>query len=167
MAAAILTHARLRELLHYDPDTGVFSWRASGKGRPAPGIPAGSVHGNGYRSINIEHRYYSAHRLAFFYVTGQLPPQDMRVDHINGLRDDNRWSNIRQVTNSQNMQNQKRPMRTNRSGLLGVSPAPKGKFRASIFLNGRTTQLGTFSRAEDAHEAYLKAKRQIHPAGTL
>ncbi len=167
MAAADLTAARLRELLHYDPDSVVFSWRASGKGRKTPGCAAGAVHGNGYRSINIQRRYYSAHRLVFLYMLGRLPDPSMRVDHVNGIRDDNRWCNLREVTNSENMQNQKRPMRTNKVGLLGVTQAPSGKFRAHIFLNGKGKSLGTFITAEAAHEAYVAAKRAMHPAGLL
>lgn len=89
----MLTQERLKELLTYEPATGVFRWRErrgnQGGGCVAPGDEAGSVYKNGYRMIGVGGRRYGAHRLAFLYMTGAFPPAE--VDHINGVPADNRW----------------------------------------------------------------------------
>lgn len=167
MAVDHVTPERLRQLLHYDPQTGRFTWATSGNGRPPVGTRAGASHGNKYRSINVDGRYYSEHRLVFLYMVGRLPGKRMRVDHINHVRDDNRWSNLREVTNSENMQNQTRPMSSNKVGLLGVSPGRGGKFIASIFLNGKARRIGQYDCKHEAHAAYVAEKRKLHPACTL
>jgi len=91
----------------------------------------------------------------------------MEIDHFNGIRDDNRISNLRCVTKSENMENQKRVHKNNNTTkLMGVSPLPSGRFQAAIQINKKLFYLGSFDTAEEAHQAYLKAKRKFHTGFT-
>ena len=161
----LLTAARLRELLHYDPDTGIFTWRVT-RGSARPGGIAGHPGSGGYLRVGIYGVGWQANRLAWLYMTGEHPMHE--VDHINGVRVDNCWSNLRAATSSQNQQNMRRAMVHNSTGLLGVSyDKSRGAFLARIRVNGRLKHLGRFTHAQDAHAAYLAAKRDLHPYGTL
>lgn len=160
-----LTHALLRQLLHYDPATGVFTWTADRRGRFArAGAKAGTVDKRGYVSICILQRIYLAHRVAWFYMTGQWPTH--QIDHEDTIRDHNWIDNLRPVTNAINQQNHRKAFRTNRTGFLGVRPNGNC-FQALIGLNGETRILGNFPTPQEAHQAYLAAKRQLHQGNTL
>ncbi len=160
-----LTVERLKELLHYNPETGIFTWRAKA-GCKGAGSVAGSPHRGGYRrQIMIDRTSYREHRLAWIYMTGSLP--EFEIDHINTDGRDNRWENLRKSDRFANSQNQRRAHRNNkRTGLLGAYPAGK-KFKASIRANGDDIYLGVFDTAIMAHEAYVSAKRQHHQGCTL
>jgi len=153
-----LTRARLRELLHYDPETGEFRWRKRRGGKIRPGDVAGTVPIDRYRKIAIDGRQYRAHRLAWFYRTGEWCPQV--VDHRDGDPSNNRWSNLRRATWSQNNAN-RRPQRNKTCALKGVSRARRG-FRATIHKNGQLHYLGTFRTPQEAHAAYAKAAPKLH-----
>lgn len=160
-----LTQTRLREYLHYEPATGVFTW-IKGSGPARAGRAAGCIsHTTGYRYICILGRREGAHRLAFLYMTGAMPPE--HVDHINGVRDDNRWVNLRLATVGQNRQNQ-RIGSANTSGLLGASwDKSRQSWIAMITVDRKQKNLGRYPTKEEAHAAYVKAKRELHPYGTL
>lgn len=113
-----LTAERLRHLLDNSPASGVFIWRISPSPRVKPGEIAGAVNDRGYIKIKIGGKHIPAHRLAFLWMTGQEPTD--QVDHINGIRSDNRWGNLRLATPSQNQWN-KGPQWNNTSGYRGVS----------------------------------------------
>ncbi len=165
MAKAILTQARLKELLHYDPDTGVFTWLVSRSGRYA-GANAGSADPkDGYVMVKIAGRDYRAHRLAWLYVTGAWPEKN--VDHKDAVKINNAWSNLREATDAENTQNRIAPRADNACGFLGVHKASKKKWRAQISVAGKTMQLGRFNSPEEAHAAYVNAKRTYHPFGNL
>ncbi|WLW59841.1 HNH endonuclease signature motif containing protein [Achromobacter aegrifaciens] len=160
--------ALVRELLDYDPFSGVFTWKAR---EDAPkqwnvryaGKAAGCVEGfYGYALIGIDGKNHRANRLAWLHFYGQWP--EGVVDHKNGVRTDNRISNLRDVSKSVNGQNQRTATRKNRStGLLGASLHKRtGKFRADIRVDGRTKFLGNYDSAEEAHQVYLAAKRALH-----
>lgn len=150
---------RLRELLDYDPRTGVFTWRIKRRGRPYGHIPAGTRAGSlwatGYRIICIDGKSYRAGRLAFLWMTGKWPPN--LVDHINLDRSDDRWCNLRKATRTQNGAN--RPVHTNNAlGMKGVCyEASRKKYKAYIMVCGRTMNLGRFNTAEEAQAAYTIA----------
>ena len=156
----LLTSERLREVLDYDPATGEFTWLAGGRiGRRA------GTDCRGYLRISIDSVIYSAHRLAVLYMTRRWPTRE--VDHINGNGIDNAWGNLRQLDRERNAQNQRTPMSNNKVGLLGVSPRPNGKFRATLVVGGKQRSVGTFDTAEEAHTAYVEAKRIHHEGCTL
>jgi hypothetical protein len=147
-----LTRQRLLEVLRYDPDSGHFFWVAP-KMRPKArlGLPAGTPDRDGYVMVRIDRRGHMAHRLAFLYMTGEWP--EKQVDHINGLKNDNRWSNLRDVSASVNSQNKR---------VRGIT-SHKGRWLARICVNGRRTHLGWFNSPELARAAYVAAKRELHP----
>lgn len=161
----MITVERLRERLHYDLATGVFTWRPASGRRPAGGTIAGSLNKiSGYWYINADNRFYLAHRLAWLYVHGVWPKN--QIDHIDGNRANNCFANLRDVTHRVNLQNQRRAKQTNKTGFLGVNHHQK-TFRANICLNGKTTHIGCFPTPELAHIAYVEAKRKYHEGCTL
>lgn len=166
MKTSLLTQVRLRELLAYDPTTGQFTWtgRERKGGMRIAGALAGSVT-HGYVQIQVDGVLHKAHRLAFLFMTGEMP---LLVDHINGVRDDNHWANLRPATATLNAHNRRQPQRNNRStGLLGVNRRPNGRFQAVICTAGRQRSLGVFATPEEAQRAYLSAKRAEHQGVTV
>lgn len=163
MAAVDLTAQRLRELLHYDPETGVFIWRNSARGRMRAGNIAGCV-SDGYRVIRINNQSFRGHRLAWLHERGAWPAFD--IDHINGDRGDNRIANLRLSIGSINQEN----IRSYKGavGLLGVTfHRVTGKFQASLSVSRKRLHIGLFETAEEAHAAYLTAKREMHVGCTI
>lgn len=117
----MITQEELKRLLHYDPDTGHFTWLVAGRTNPHRiGTIAGSRHkSKKYRSIHLGKRRYTEHRLALLYCHNMVLPNGLFVDHINGIRDDNRIENLRVVDNSTNQKNSAR-RHNNTSGVLGI-----------------------------------------------
>jgi len=167
MAAANLTAARAREVLSYDPETGALTRRIRSANMVVVGEVAGCLGTNGYIMVSVNGKQYRAHRLAWLIQTGEWPPAD--IDHLNGIRTDNRWANLRAVSRSVNNENQRAAKATNKSaGLLGVSFIPRlGKFRALIRVGGKNKHIGMFLTAEAAHQAYVAEKRRLHSGCTL
>lgn len=156
---AILSIERLKATLHYDPETGKFSRLASSGGAHIGDEP-GYFNDNGYRIISIDGVKYRAHRLAWFYMTGEWPKED--IDHRNTISDDNRWENLREATDQQNLQNQGMPQH-NTSGLKGASwREDKQKWRASICSHKKWRHLGYFDTKEEAHAAYCAAALELN-----
>ena len=155
----MITHQRLRELLHYDPLTGIFLRLVSANSRVKVGDIAGSLHkATGYRRIQIDGRDYMAHRLAWFYVTGEWPTAD--IDHWNLNRTDNRFCNLREATNSENHANM-RARADNTSGFKGVYfHKPNRKWVTQITVIGKRIYLGSFDTKGSAHAAYAAAAKQ-------
>lgn len=161
-----LTADRLRYLFDYDPDTGVFTRRVTVTHNARAGDVAGSPTSAGYLSIWVDGKAYLAHRLAVLYMTGEWPKSE--VDHRDTNRRNNRWNNLRDATGIENATNRRKPRPNTRSGYIGVkASATPGKWRADIKVGGRYRNLGTFTSPEEAHAAYVKAKRQLHPFSTL
>lgn len=162
-----ISQKELQELLEYAPETGVFTWKVSLNSRGRAGSPAGCLNSDGYVCIGIRGKLYVAHRLAFLYMLGNFPEQ--QADHINGIRTDNRWANLRQLTLKENTQNRRRAPPTNKSsGVLGVTKNAKGlPWRARIKVDGKKVGLGSFATLEEASAAYVEAKRRMHPGCTL
>jgi len=151
----IISQETLRELLRYDPETGIFTWRNRStrwfnneNSRKAwnnrhQGKTTGCHNGQGYLVIGVFYHLYRAHRLACLYMTGRFPEEEM--DHINGIRDDNRWGNLRPVTRKENCKNMS--MRSdNTSGVVGVRwNRDLKKWRAEIRIDGKTRHIGVFT----------------------
>lgn len=154
----LITAQRLRELLHYDPETGIFTWRVRISQRIRAGTKAGSFSPRGYRLIRVERRLYFAHRLAWLYMTDAWPSAD--IDHINLVKDDNRFANLREASRSQNCANVSLPV-NNTSGFKGVTwMKDRKKWQASIHISPRRIYLGLFDTAEEAGAAYARAARK-------
>jgi hypothetical protein len=154
----------LRQLLHYNPDTGIFTWIARAAKAVHIGDVAGVANKFGYITIGVKKKVYKAHRLAWLYSYGVWP--DGLIDHINGRKGDNRLCNLRVVAADGNSQNIRRPNRRNKSGFLGVIWF-QNKWRASITINRKTHRIGDYATPEEAHQAYLEAKRKHHQACTV
>jgi hypothetical protein len=158
---SLLTQKDLLEVVLYNPNTGIFYWKKDVSKKIRAYSIAGSVSHFGYVGIGINKNYYNAHRLAWLYCYGVWPTN--YIDHINGIKHDNRLSNLRECTNSENIQNQRRAQKGNSVGLLGVYKCTKSdKFFSQIMCNSKVKYLGVFDSKEDAHNAYLDAKREIH-----
>jgi hypothetical protein len=153
-----ITRARLQKLLQYDSDTGDFRWQERVSRRVRAGDLAGTVEINGYRKITIEGGQYSAHQLAWFYMKGRWCPG--YIDHRDRNRSNNRWTNLRRATPSQNCAN-RCLMRKNKCGFKGVKQTPSGRWSAAIQKGGRMHYLGVFSTPQDAHAAYVAAARRL------
>jgi hypothetical protein len=150
---------RVKELVRYDPKTGVFIFRQNRSNRLA-GSMAGGKTKLGYILVRLDNCQIYAHRLAWFYVYGEWPPE--QVDHINGVRDDNSLGNLRLASQSQNTCNGVL-RRTNTSGYRGVSwVKEKKKWVAGLTKNGKQYKLGYFDDPKEAHMAYLDAARKLH-----
>lgn len=161
-----LTQQRLRELLNYDPDTGVFTNRITRSSRAQAGAVVGSLALNGYVTIRIDHALHYAHRLAWLYMTGAWPAGD--IDHRDCQRANNRWENLRDVTRRTNQENRRTAPTNSTTGMLGVCPDKRrGGVRAQIVVAGKQKHLGKFATADEGHEAYIAAKRRLHAGCTL
>lgn len=161
MAKPIISAERLRELLHYDPETGAFRNRTR-RGHSMPGCIPGTICRRGYIWIVVEGHRNSGHRFAWLWMTGRWPVEE--VDHKDGNPSNNRWSNLREATQKENMQNV-RKTKPAISGYRGVTKDPRyaKPWIARISDGNKTRHIGRFATAEEAHEAYVKARREIHP----
>lgn len=156
----LISHQELLRVLDYNELTGIFTWRESTAMLVKVGDMAGSTNKTtGYTSIKIGWKRYPAHHLAWFYVHGSWPAE--QIDHRNRVRSDNRIKNLREATNSQNQQNRaiESPCK---SGLRGVCKRGN-RWTAEIMANKKRIRLGSFKTPEEAGAAYLNAKRELHP----
>lgn len=159
-----LTQQTLMSMLHYDPNMGLFT-HVSSRGGVVIGAVAGWK-GGGYWNLNICYHTYRAHRLAWLYIHGEHP--NGQVDHINCNKLDNRIDNLRVVTNKVNAQNVMRARTTNKSGFLGVRYNAKRRiWWSQIMVDGKYHYCGYFHTPEEAHAAYVKAKRRLHEGCTI
>lgn len=155
-----LTQKTLKVLLHYNPHTGAFTWRVYRGGRAKAGTLAGSLADNGYITISVLSRVYSAHRLAWFYMTGAWPK--LKIDHKDRKRSNNRWRNLRLATAQQNQHNRSK-QHNNVSGYTGVTWNKRcQKWQAQITVDNERKYLGVFDDVTDAAKAYSKAKAIWH-----
>lgn len=162
----MITQDELMRLLDYDQYTGVFTWKVSTSNRVHVGDVAGSHHNKGYLRISLNYICYLSHRLAWLYVYGHFPIN--QIDHVDCNKVNNSIANLRESTNKENKQNRRKPQANNTSGFLGVHfDKHRGKFMAKIVLNRKGKHLGRFTTAEEAYATYLQAKRDIHPFGTI
>lgn len=163
-----LTHSRLLEVISYDQETGIFYRRASRF--PAQiGKPTGCLDSTRYVRIYVDGYAYLAHRLAVFYVTGQWP--DGEVDHMDGKRGNNVYSNLRDASTRMNTENLREATSKSIVGVLGVSHSGKTRYRAQIctVFAGHQVRLylGSYTTEQEAHAVYLDAKRRLHGGCTI
>jgi hypothetical protein len=156
-----LTQKRLKELLSYDPETGIFTNLTQRSKKIKIGNVAGCTDELGYKKIVLDGFIYRGHQLAWLYMNGKLPITSL--DHINEIKNDNRICNLREITKSGNAQNILASQANNKSGFKGVClNKNSGKYRSTININGKQISLGEHITPEEASEAYLKAKRELH-----
>jgi hypothetical protein len=156
-AEAALSADLLRSLIHYDPETGIFTPRVRRHGW-SQHKPLGTVREDGYRYIGVNYGHYRAARLAYLYMVGEWPP--VVVDHIDLDRANDRWKNLRPATHPQNQANVGRRA-NNTSGRKGVTwEKQTRKWRAAIRAGGRRETLGRFASLEAAAAAYADAARR-------
>ncbi|MCF3455418.1 HNH endonuclease signature motif containing protein [Stenotrophomonas maltophilia] len=156
-----ITAQDVREKYDYNPDTGVFVFRAGKKA----GMVCGAVHPDGYLLIAVKNKCQRAHRMAWLYVHGEHPAGE--IDHINGVRDDNRISNLRVTDRKGNMRNLRQARRTARCRSLGVNYRPKtGQYVSMIHTDEGRKYLGCFRSEEEASNAYQAAKKIYHQVAT-
>ena len=161
----MITQLELKEVLNYDQDTGIFTWLQS-KSRVKAKTIAGSKQKYGHLAVKINNKNYYLHRLAWLYMYGKFP--NNMIDHINGIPDDNKIKNLRDVTNTVNQHNQKNAHANSCSGLLGASWNKRNKaWKAQIKHQGEVIYLGLYETAKSAHDAYIKAKRELHIGCTI
>jgi hypothetical protein len=170
-----LTAEYVRQILYYNPETGVFTWRtrprehfatlnafATWNAKYAHRATGGSTNKDGYLRIGINGNSYYAHRLAWLYMTGEWPTDE--IDHVNGTTIDNKISNLRQASHAQNMINRKL-QKNNTSGHKGVRWSKRDRmWSVSIKTGGRTNYLGYFrdDQFDEAVAVYEKAARELH-----
>jgi len=173
-----LTAEQARQLIDYDPETGMMTWKPrtpdmfEPKGKKSAshicawwnaqfaGKPAGCVNSKGYIVLGVYDVLYLAHRVAWLIMTGKWPED--QIDHEDTDRANNRWGNLREATASQNLANRAAPS-SNSSGFKGVSWHKKtGKWAASIKKMGKTIHLGQFDTPEAAGSAYASATEHLN-----
>lgn len=153
--------AELLERLKYDPETGSFTrikatgyrlqWKA--------GAPVGRVGSKGYVGITLDKQHYKAHRVAWAIMTGAWPTDE--IDHINGVKNDNRWCNLREATRSQNVWNTRRGV-NNKSGYKGVHRFDARLWRATVGFNNKKYEVGLFRCPTAAYLARIAKVKELH-----
>jgi hypothetical protein len=156
----MITQEQLKEILEYNPDTGVFTWKKTVNSRAVIGSVAGYKINEGYIQISIYGKKYRAHRLAFLYMTGKWPKE--LVDHVNQIKDDNRYINLREATVSQNNINSKK-QKNNKSGYRGVYWDSKNQiWRVQIKYKSKHRYLGRYADIKEAASVYKAAALKLY-----
>lgn len=155
-----LTQEYLKSVLNYCPETGVFTWRVTGRGRRLNRVAGYDDGRTGYQYISVGGKRYLAHRLAWLYIIGDWPKD--QIDHIDGEKSNNIFSNLREANNSQNNSN-KPAQQNNQSGYKGVSFVNRKKpWVAQLTVEGKNIWIGRFETKELAYAAYCKAAEKHH-----
>jgi hypothetical protein len=154
----MITQEALKSILHYDPETGLFSYVKSERRGWKAGRPAGCLDSStGYIRIRIKSKLYYAHRAAVLYMTGKWP--EHQVDHKDCVRCNNAWANLRLATSGENRRNSI-PQGKGPKGLKGVG-RDRNRFCAQIYYQGKKHHLGNFGTPEEAHAAYCAAAERL------
>lgn len=159
---------RINAFVAYDKETGQMWWKDKSNRNVVVGKHIGLANRKGHLTFHMLGRTLSVHRVAWFLTYGKWP--DHQIDHINGVKTDNRICNLRDVPQNTNMQNMKTARKDSKSGLLGVSKINRNVekcWKACIKTSGKSKSLGHFYSPEEAHQAYLTAKRILHPGCTI
>lgn len=150
----LLTYEEVREMFDYDPEKGILIWKNC-LSNLFNGTVAGRLHPTGYVIIKIKRKDYRSHRIIWFLMTGKWP--ENQIDHINGIRNDNRFCNLREATSSQNNANSSK---RNSTGYRGVHKDGK-KWRAQIRMNKKNIHLGLYDTPEEAHTVYVAKAKEL------
>lgn len=162
----MITQENAKDIFNCDTSTGLLSWKISPGRKVKAGDIAGGLNGHGYRQVQVGKKLYMEHRLIWLWVYGSWPKQGL--DHINGIKTDNRIENLREATIQINQQNLRKAQTNNKTGFLGVSKETGSKsYRATIMCENKIINIGSFATPEEAHDAYLKRKRELHKGCTI
>jgi len=153
----MISYFRLYELIIYNPITGIMTWKIS-RGKCIIGMEVGRLQWQGYRQVFIDGKSYYVHRLIFFYMTGDWPSED--VDHINQIKNDNRWCNLREATRSENKANQNKQI-NNKIGLRGVSWNKRDKIYMAEVKKGKIRIRLGFNCPAAAYFAYIVESHKL------
>jgi len=154
----------IMSVLRYEPESGLFYWTET-RGRGRAGYIAG-FKDRGYLSLRVFGKSIQLHRLAYAFMTGEWP--ELTIDHINGEKQDNRWSNLRMVSTKINNQNIRKAKQKSKSGLLGAHWVKRlNKWKSAIGVDGVVKHIGYFDTPEEAHMAYVEKKREFHDGCTI
>jgi hypothetical protein len=163
------TVEELKSFFDYEPDSGRLVWKVARKsrgGKVSPGVEAGSLSGAGYLELKVGGFRTYVHRVAWAIHYGAWPTGV--IDHIDGDGLNNRISNLRHVTQRVNCENKRKTRSDNTSGFTGVMwRTDKRRWCAVIQVNGKRLRRGGYDTPEEAHKAYLQAKRELHEGNTL
>lgn len=155
----MITQEVLKDISQYDEHSGLFTWKIKPTNSVNIGDIAGTIDSDGYILIGFDNVSYKAHRLVFLWVWGNIPEY---VDHIDGVRSNNRWCNLRSTTKGGNSRNQKISIR-NTSGIKGVNwKSSAGKWRAYVAVNGVQQHLGYFEDKYEAEKVVKKKREELH-----
>jgi hypothetical protein len=158
----------IKKRFNYNSFTGVFTYKICiKKSHPIDSV-AGTRTKKGYIVFSVNKKSYQAHRIAWLLFYKELP--NLIIDHIDGNKTNNAISNLRLATRSENAQNQKKAQKNNKESYLGVNQNKRSKnksYETRIQINGKRIQIGTFKTSEEASEAYINKKRELHPFNTL
>lgn len=163
----------IRSKLSYNETSGRITWAVDvgSHGRIKAGHDAGAISkSDGYRYVRLmcpdgKRRGFAVHRLAYAIKNGEWPSEE--IDHLNGVRADNRWANLRHASRRLNAENMRRPRVDSSTQVKGVNLLPSGRYRAQLRVAGKGIHLGVFQTAGEAHAAYVQAKREQHRGCTL
>ena len=159
-------YTEVSKYLEYNPETGEIIWKSLKNVRGKVKSLAGTKMRDGRRVVGFNRKRYMSYRLSWLLFYGVLPTGV--IDHIDGNPLNDKIENLRDVSRSVNQQNQRKAHSTNKSNLLGAAwHSWSEKYQSTIHVNGKQRHLGTFDTAEEAHAAYLKAKRDLHEGNTL
>lgn len=159
-----LSAERARELFSYDPVTGGLRWKIYKGPRAVAGTPAGHLTPKGYLRVKVDGDYKYVHRLVWLISSGAWPKEV--IDHVDGNKANNRVENLRDVTESTNQENRRTHNSNSATGLMGAYAEGDG-YTSRIRVKGRQLNLGAFGTPEEAHQAYLTAKRELHAGCTI
>ena len=151
----------LDELFNYDEETGIVTWKTVRSNRVKIGDVVGYQNPFGYLQVRLEGKLWMLHRLIWMKQTGEMPKGE--IDHIDGVRNHNKWNNLRDVSKFTNMQNRRGPDKDSLTGILGVCYDKQAKrFRAQLRVDGVKILNKLFNTAAEAGEAYRVAKENYH-----
>jgi hypothetical protein len=160
-------YSEFRNWVSYDSESGLITWVKSPSANCVVGTQVGGMDKDGYAYFHLHKKRWPIHRMAWVLTQGPIP-DGYEIDHIDGNRANNKLTNLRLVTRSENNQNRKKARKDSATGLIGVTLHKRsGLFNSRIKLDGKTKSLGYFVKPEDAHRAYLECKRINHIANTL
>jgi hypothetical protein len=165
MVSEDLTSEKLRQILDYNPETGLFVWKSGVKSNFLNKQAGCRRKIDDCIVIGIKGKSYLAHHLAWLFVYGEFPKHE--IDHINQDRSDNKISNLRDVDHRTNCQNYRRATKNNKKSFLLGAAYRNGRYYSRIRVGDSRITIGTFDTPEEAHQAYLVAKRQYHAGCTI